>query len=276
MFKSTEHSDELIEILLSDVLEVYGYDFTGYSRASLKRRILRLYEMDKFVSFAEYRYKIRTEPGYFKRFLEEITINVTEMFRDPAFYKTLRTEILPRLGTYPFIRIWVAGCSTGEEAYSVAIFLKELNLLHKSLIYATDINSEVLATAGQAMIPLNKIKLYTENYIAAGGSEHFIDYYTANYSLGKLKDELKSKIIFSTHNLVTDNSFNEFQLILCRNVLIYFDRPLQNKVFELFNNSLEKFGYLALGTKETLEFSIVAKNFERLKGEKIWRKIHEL
>ena len=275
MFKSTEHSDELIEILLSDVLEVYGYDFTGYSRASLKRRILRLYEMDKFVSFAEYRYKIRTEPGYFKRFLEEITINVTEMFRDPAFYKTLRNEILPRLGTYPFIRIWVAGCSTGEEAYSVAIFLKELNLLHKSLIYATDINSEVVANASQAMIPLNKIKLYTENYIAAGGSEHFIDYYTANYSLGKLKDELKSKIIFSTHNLVTDNSFNEFQLILCRNVLIYFDRPLQNKVFELFNNSLEKFGYIALGTKETLDFSSVAKNFERLKGEKIWRKIHE-
>lgn len=276
MLKSSEHSDELIEILLSDVLEVYGYDFTGYSRASLKRRILRLYEMDKFVSFAEYRYKIRTEPGYFKRFLEEITINVTEMFRDPAFYKTLRNEILPRLGTYPFIRIWVAGCSTGEEAYSVAIFLKELNLLHKSLIYATDINSEVVANASQAMIPLNKIKLYTENYIAAGGSEHFVDYYTANYSLGKLKDELKSKIIFSTHNLVTDNSFNEFQLILCRNVLIYFDRPLQNKVFELFNNSLEKFGYIALGTKETLDFSSVAKNFERLKGEKIWRKIHEL
>ena len=275
MLISSEHSDELIEILLSDVLEVYGYDFTGYSRASLKRRILRLYEMDKFVSFAEYRYKIRTEPGYFKRFLEEITINVTEMFRDPAFYKTLRNEILPRLGTYPFIRIWVAGCSTGEEAYSVAIFLKELNLLHKSLIYATDINSEVVANASQAMIPLNKIKLYTENYIAAGGSEHFIDYYTANYSLGKLKDELKSKIIFSTHNLVTDNSFNEFQLILCRNVLIYFDRPLQNKVFELFNNSLEKFGYIALGTKETLDFSSVAKNFERLKGEKIWRKIHE-
>lgn len=272
--KSSEHNDELIEILLSDVLEVYGYDFTGYSRASLKRRILRLYELDKFVSFAEYRYKIRTEPGYFKRFLEEITINVTEMFRDPAFYKTLRNEILPRLGTYPFIRIWVAGCSTGEEAYSVAIFLKELNLLHKSLIYATDINSEVVANASQAMIPLNKIQLYTENYIAAGGSEHFVDYYTANYSLGKLKDELKSKIIFSTHNLVTDNSFNEFQLILCRNVLIYFDRPLQNKVFGLFNSSLEKFGYLALGTKETLDFSDVAKNFERLKGEKIWRKIH--
>ncbi|MCB4235659.1 protein-glutamate O-methyltransferase CheR [Kaistella anthropi] len=271
---NSEHSDEHLETLLGDILEVYGYDFTGYSRASLKRRIVRLYQLDHFVSFAEFRYKIRTEPGYFKRFLEEVTINVTEMFRDPSFYKTLRTEILPKLGIYPFIRIWVAGCSTGEEAYSIAIFLKELNLLHKSLIYATDINSAVLENAAQAMIPLSKIKLYTENYIAAGGSEQFSDYYAANYSLGKLKDELKSKIIFSTHNLVTDNSFNEFQLILCRNVIIYFDRPLQNTVFELFDNSLEKRGYLALGTKETLDFSSISKNYERLKGEKIWRKIH--
>ena len=271
---NSEHSDEHLETLLGDILEVYGYDFTGYSRASLKRRIVRLYQLDHFVSFAEFRYKIRTEPGYFKRFLEEVTINVTEMFRDPSFYKTLRTEILPKLGTYPFIRIWVAGCSTGEEAYSIAIFLKELNLLHKSLIYATDINSAVLENAAQAMIPLSKIKLYTENYIAAGGSEQFSDYYAANYSLGKLKDELKSKIIFSTHNLVTDNSFNEFQLILCRNVIIYFDRPLQNTVFELFDNSLEKRGYLALGTKETLDFSAISKNYERLQGEKIWRKIH--
>ena len=185
----------------------------------------------------------------------------------------MRTDILPRLGTYPFIRIWIAGCSTGEEAYSVAIFLKELNLLHKSLIYATDINSAVLENAAQSMIPMNKIKLYTENYIAAGGSEQFSDYYTANYSLGKLKDDLKTKIIFSTHNLVSDNSFNEFQLILCRNVIIYFDRELQTKVFELFDNSLEKFGYLALGTKETLDFSTVSKNFERHNTDKIWRKI---
>ncbi|WP_228451385.1 CheR family methyltransferase [Marnyiella aurantia] len=270
---TSEHADEHLEMLLSDVLEIYGYDFTGYSRASLKRRIVRLFELDRFVSFAEYRYKIRTDPAYFKRFLEQVTINVTEMFRDPAFYRTLRTEILPRLGTYPFIRIWIAGCSTGEEAYSVAIFLKELNLLNKSLIYATDINNTVLENASQAMIPMSKLQLYTENYIAAGGSENFSDYYSANYSLGKLDDELRSKIIFSSHNLVTDNSFNEFQLILCRNVIIYFDRPLQNKVFRLFDNSLEKFGYLALGTKESLDFSPTAKNFERLKGEKIWRKI---
>jgi len=266
-------SDEFVDIVLADVLEVYGYDFTGYSRASLKRRIVRLYEMDKFVSFAEYRYRIRTDSNYFKRFLEEITINVTEMFRDPDFYRDLRTEILPKLGTYPFIRIWVAGCSTGEEAYSVAIILKELNLLHKSLIYATDINSAVLETASKAIISLNKLKLYTENYIDAGGTADFSDYYTASYSLGKLKDELKSKIIFSTHNLVTDNSFNEFQLILCRNVLIYFDRPLQNQVFELFDGSLEKFGYLALGTKETLDFSLVSNNYERTGAGKIWRKI---
>ncbi|QFG53433.1 CheR family methyltransferase [Chryseobacterium sp.] len=272
---TSEHADEYLEILLSDVLEIYGYDFTGYSRASLKRRIVRLYELDRFVSFAEYRYKIRTDAVYFKRFLEQVTINVTEMFRDPAFYRTLRTEILPRLGTYPFIRIWIAGCSTGEEAYSVAIFLKELNLLQKSLIYATDINSAVLDNASQAMIPMSKIQLYTENYIAAGGSNNFSDYYSANYSLGKLNDKLRSKIIFSSHNLVTDNSFNEFQLILCRNVIIYFDRPLQNKVFRLFDNSLEKFGYLALGTKESLDFSPTSKNFERLKGEKIWRKISE-
>jgi chemotaxis protein methyltransferase CheR len=270
---STEHNDEYVEILLADVLEVYGYDFTGYSRASVKRRIVRLYALDGFVSFAEYRYKIKTEPAYFKRFLEQVTINVTEMFRDPEFYKTLRNDILPRLGTYPFIRIWVAGCSTGEEAYSIAIFLKELNLLHKSLIYATDINSAVLENAAQSIIPISKIQLYTENYIAAGGSEQFSDYYTANYSLGKLNDELKTKIIFSTHNLVSDYSFNEFQLILCRNVIIYFDRPLQTKVFELFDNSLEKFGYLALGTKETLDFSKVSNNFERLEHGKIWRKI---
>lgn len=269
---STENSDRFVEVLLADVLEVYGYDFTGYSKASLKRRMIRLFELDGFLSFAEFRYRIRTDAGYFKRFMEQITINVTEMFRDPEFYQVLRKDILPRLGTYPFIRIWIAGCSTGEEAYSIAIFLKELNLLHKSLIYATDINPTVLENAAQAMIPMSKIKMYTENYIEAGGTEEFSNYYTANYALGKLKEELKSNIIFSTHNLVSDNSFNEFQLIMCRNVLIYFDRPLQNKVFHLFDNSLEKFGYLALGTKETLDFSSISKNYEKQESAKIWRK----
>jgi chemotaxis protein methyltransferase CheR len=266
-------NDEQVETLLLDMLEKYGYDFTGYSRASLKRRIHRLYGLDKALSFAEFRYKICNDPAYFKRFVEQITVNVTEMFRDPGFFKTLRNDVLPKLGTYPLIRVWLAGCSTGEEAYSISIILKELNLLHKSLVYATDLNPAVLEKASQGMFPLSLMKQYSENYILSGGNQDFSSYYTANYSLAKLNSELKSKIIFSTHNLVSDRSFNEFQVILCRNVLIYFDRELQNKVIELFDNSLEELGYLALGTKETLEFSPLAKKYKRLPNEKIWRKL---
>ncbi len=266
-------TDEQVEILISDVLEQYGYDFTGYSRASLKRRLLRLYGLDKMVSFAEFRYQICNDSFYFKRFVEQITVNVTEMFRDPGFYKTLRDKVLPNLGTYPFIRIWLAGCSTGEEAYSMAILLKELNLLHKSLIYATDINPTVLEKAAQGMFPLSQMKHYSENYIASGGTKDFSSYYMANYSLAKFDNELKTKMIFSTHNLVSDHSFNEFQLILCRNVLIYFDRDLQFKVLQLFDNSLENLGYLALGTKETTDFSPISKRYKRLETDKIWRKV---
>ena len=265
-------TDEQVDVLLSDLLEEYGYDFTGYSRASLKRRILRLYSLDKALSFAEFRYRIANDPIYFKRFVEQITVNVTEMFRDPLFFKTLREVVLPKLGTYPLIRIWIAGCSTGEEAYSISIVLKELNLLHKSLIYATDLNPEVLERASQSMFSLSHMKQYSENYILSGGTKDFSSYYTANYSLAKFDDDLKSKIIFSTHNLVSDHSFNEFQLILCRNVLIYFDRDLQHKVLQLFDDSLENLGYLALGTKETIDFSKNARNYKRLAGEKIWRK----
>lgn len=271
----TAIQDDEIEILLNDVLERYGYDFTGYSRASLKRRIIRLYGIDKYVSFTEFRYIIANDSSYFKRFVEQITVNVTEMFRDPSFYKTLRSEVLPKFGTYPFIRVWLAGCSTGEEAFSIAILLRELNLLHKSLIYATDINPLVLEKAAQGMFPLSQMKQYSENYIASGGITDFSSYYSANYSLAKFNDELKAKIIFSTHNLVSDRSFNEFQLILCRNVLIYFDRALQYNVLQLFDNSLEKLGYLALGTKETMDFSPIAKKYKRLEAGKIWRKISE-
>jgi chemotaxis protein methyltransferase CheR len=266
-------SDEQVEILLADLLEQYGYDFTGYSRASLKRRITRLYSLDKALSFAEFRYRINNDSAYFKRFVEQITVNVTEMFRDPAFFKTLRDLVLPKLGTYPFIRIWLAGCSTGEEAYSISIVLKELNLLHKSLIYATDLNPIVLEKAAQSMFAMSQMKQYSENYILSGGTKDFSSYYTANYSLAKFDDELKSKIIFSTHNLVSDHSFNEFQLILCRNVLIYFDKDLQNKVLNLFDESLEELGYLALGTKETLNFSQIAQKYKRLPLDKIWRKM---
>lgn len=265
--------NEQVEILLNDVLESHGYDFLEYSHASIKRRISRLYALDNFVSFAEFRYTIKSDKQYFKRFLEEITVNVTEMFRDPSFYKALRNDVLPVLGTYPFIRIWVAGCSTGEEAYSLAIVLKELNLLHKSLIYATDINPSVLEKAKKGMFPLNYLKQYSENYLQSGGIKDFSTYYTANYSLAKFDESLSGKMIFSTHNLVSDHSFNEFQLILCRNVLIYFDKDLQHKVFNLFDNSIEKLGYLALGSKESLDFWAKAKEYKRIKTEKIWRKL---
>lgn len=273
MFNAAQ-GDEQVELLVNDIFETYGYDFTGYSRASLKRRMLRLYSLDKMSSFAEYRYKLKTEPSYFYRFLENITVNFTEMFRDADFYRDLKTKVLPILGTYPFIRIWVAGCSTGEEAFSIAILLKESGLLHKSLIYATDINTTVLQKASRAIFPMEKMKQYSENYVAAGGHQDFSSYYTANYSMAKFDDELRSKIIFSTHNLATDHSFNEFLLIMCRNVLIYFDRPLQEKALELFDNSLENLGFLALGSKETIEFSNIKGSYARLYPSKIWRKLH--
>lgn len=265
--------DNEVEILLNDLLEVYGYDFTNYSRASIKRQINRLFALDKFPSFAEFRYHLKSDTTYLKRFIEQITVNVTEMFRDPFFYKALREQILPYLGTYPFIRIWLADCSTGEEAYSVAILLKEVNLFHKSLIYATDINPDVLVKAGKGIFPISQMKQYSENYILSGGKKEFSSYYSANYNLAKFDETLKSKMIFSTHNLVSDHSFNEFQLILCRNVLIYFDKDLQAKVFNLFSQSLENLGFLALGTKETLSFSSIAPRFRQLNSEKIWRKM---
>jgi len=265
-------NEEQVEVLLSDVLERYGYDFTGYSRASIKRRIVRLYTLDRALSFSEFRYRINHDETYFRRFVEQITVNVTEMFRDPDFFRRLREEVLPILGTYPFIRIWLAGCSTGEEAYSIAILLKELKLLHKSLVYATDINPTVLERAEQGMFSLGYMKQYSENYILSGGTKDFSSYYTANYSLAKFDDELRRKLIFSTHNLVSDHSFNEFQLIMCRNVLIYFDRELQQKVLQLFDDSLEELGYLALGTKETINYAGFNKKYKRLGSEKIWRK----
>lgn len=266
--------DEDIEILLNDLLVLYGYDFTDYSKASLRRRINRLFSLDKFPSFAEFRYKLTHDPTYLRRFIEQITVPVTEMFRDPSFYKVLREEVLPILGTYPFIRIWHAGCATGEEVYSMAILLKEENLLHKSLLYATDINPEVLERARKGIFPLPNMKQYSENYIAAGGKNDFSSYYSANYDMVKFDESLKDKMIFATHNLVSDRSFNEFQLILCRNVLIYFDKPLQSRVFHLFDESLDNLGFLALGSKETLRFSSISTKFKQIgTKEKVWRKM---
>lgn len=265
--------EDEVDLLLNDLYELHGYDFTHYSRASLKRRINRLWALDKFPSFAELRYRVKSDTDYIKRFVEELTVNVTEMFRDPQFYKTLRTEVLPTLSAKPFIRIWHAGCSTGEEVFSMAILLREARLLHKSLLYATDLNPEVLETARKGIFALAPMKQYSENYILSGGTADFSSYYTAQYSRVKFREELAEKMVFSTHNLVSDGSFNEFDLILCRNVLIYFDKALQERVLMLFDESLGPLSYLALGAKETLKFSTIQSKFKQVDSEKIWRKI---
>lgn len=266
-------SDRDIEMLLNDVINLYGYDFTEYSKASLRRRIQRLFSIDKFPAFAEFRYRIKNDPEYFSRFVEEITVNVTEMFRDPSFYQALREEVLPVLATHPFIRIWHAGCSTGEEVYSMAILLHEANLLHKSLLYATDINPSVLEKLRSGIFPLSQMKQYSENYILSGGKDEFSRYYTAKYDRAKFDEKLSKGMIVSTHNLVSDRSFNEFQLIVCRNVLIYFDKELKDKALHLFDESLEKLGFLALGSKENLKFSPIAHKYRQLPDrQKIWRK----
>lgn len=260
-------------MLLTDLFDLYGYDFTQYARASLKRRIARLCSIDRFPSFAELRYRLRSDPAYLPRFVEELTVNVTEMFRDPQFYRTLRTEVLPTLSAKPFIRIWHAGCSTGEEVFSMAILLKEVNLLAKTLLYATDLNADVLQTARKGILALGPMKQYSENYVQSGGIRDFSAYYTAQYGHVKFNDELTQRMVFSTHNLVSDGSFNEFDIILCRNVLIYFDKSLQDRVLTLFDESLGALSYLALGSKETLKFSSIQSKFKQVANEKIWRKI---
>ncbi|WP_432221587.1 CheR family methyltransferase [Flavobacterium sp. TMP13] len=261
-----------LEALINDVYEHYGFDFGSYSKASLKRRVDRLYQMDGFSHFHEFLYRIRSDENYYKRMVEEITVNVTEMFRDPSFFSVLRKEVIPLLATKPFIRVWHAGCSTGEEVFSMAILLKEAGLLHKSLLYATDINASVLETAKKGVFPLRMMKQYSENYLASGGQEDFSSYYSANFNIAKFDSDLSEKMVFSQHSLVSDNSFNEFDLILCRNVLIYFDNNLQSRAIKLFDDSLAVLGYLALGSKETIKYTLGDSKFQQLRKEKIWKK----
>ncbi|MCK7559058.1 protein-glutamate O-methyltransferase CheR [Chitinophaga sedimenti] len=243
MLRAHYISEEEVSILLNDVLELYGYDFTDYAHASINRRVNYLFKKDRFTSFAEFRHRIINDKTYVTRFVEEITVNVTEMFRDPFFYSALLKQVLPVLATYPFIRIWHAGCSTGEEVYSLAILLEENNMLHKAKIYATDINNTVLDKARKGIFPLAHMQQYSRNYIQMGGTHDFSKYYTANYEYAKFSEHFSKQIVFAAHNLVTDHSFNEFQLIICRNVLIYFNKQLQDKILQLFDDSLETFGF---------------------------------
>lgn len=267
-------SDFEMETLQDDFMELYGYDFFGYARASFKRRLQRLFILGNWNDFDSFRSRLRTDPDYFQNAVTEISVNVTEMFRDPVFFKTLREQVIPVLATYPFIRIWHAGCATGEEVYSMAILLEEAGVLHKSILYATDINTRALERARKGVFSNVPLQQYSRNYRAAGGLGDFSAYYSANYSFVKFSEHFSKRMVFSPHNLVSDYSFNSFQLILCRNVLIYFDRDLQAKVFNLFDKSLEPLGFLALGTKESVRFAPIAPNYQQLENrEKIWRKV---
>ncbi len=270
----TNIKEEELDLLLNELLQIYGYDFTNYARASLKRRVNRLLIIDRFPSFAEFFYRVKTDAGYLTHLVEELTVNVTEMFRDPLTFKAIREQVLPQIATQPFIRIWHAGCSSGEEVYSMAILLHEANLLHKSLLYATDLNPSMVEKVRQGVYPVSAMQQFSENYILSGGKQDFSQYYTAKYNWVKFNEALKPKMIIATHNLVSDRSFNEFSLIFCRNVLIYFDKDLQEKVLTLFDDSLETLGFLVLGSKENLRFSKVAKKFKQIDNkEKIWRKV---
>jgi chemotaxis protein methyltransferase CheR len=259
--------------LLESIRFVYGYDFTDYAEASVKRRVNHFMSTNKINDIKELAKSLLKDEVFFEKFVQEFTVNVTEMFRDPAFFKSLRENVTGRLATYPFIKIWIAGCSTGEEVYSMAILLKEEGLLDRSVIYATDINQKSLITAKEGIFPMENMKNYTVNYQKAGGKKAFSDYYIAKYDSVLLDKALKQNIVFSIHNLAIDSSFNEFQLILCRNVLIYFNQALQNKVINLFYDSLCPFGYLALGNKESLLFSDKLKHFNEVdKKERIFIK----
>jgi len=265
--------EEEIKELLGSIRQAYGYDFTEYAMASVKRRIHHFMNINKFSSIRSLSKILLRDESVFEQFIQEITVNVTEMFRDPPFYKSLRGHVIQRLATYPFIKIWIAGASTGEEVYSIAIFLKEEGLLERSVIYATDINQRALQIAKEGVYHLRKMKSYTSNYIKAGGQHSFSDYYVSQYDAALLDRSLKQNIVFSAHNLAADRSFNEFQFISCRNVLIYFKQQLQTRVIDLFYESLCPFGFLALGNKESLLFAERGKHFEEVdKKERIFMK----
>nr|WP_300002244.1 protein-glutamate O-methyltransferase CheR [Tissierella sp.] len=253
--ENIQNEDIEIHLLLEVMLLKYGYDFKNYSKAHIKRRILRRVEMLGLNSVTELQYKILHDESIFKMLLADFSINVTEMFRDPSFYKAFRTEVVPVLKTYPFIKIWHAGCSTGEEVYSMAILLKEEGLYDRTQIYATDFNELVLQKAKAGIYNIDAIKTYTKNYQLSGGRASFGDYYTAKYDSVILDESLKQKIIFADHNLVTDGVFGEMHVIICRNVIIYFNKDLKDKTLDLFYKSLNNGCFLCLGSKEGIKFS---------------------
>lgn len=262
-----------IELLLNGVHRLYGYDFRNYALPSLKRRIWHHAHAENVSSISALQEKVLHDRACFERFVYSLSIPVTEMFRDPGLFLTFRQKVIPLLRTYPYIRIWHAGCSTGEEVYSMAILLHEEGLYDKARIYATDMNARSLQQAKEGVYEIGKMKQYTKNYLEAGGTRAFSEYYTAKYNSVILQPYLRKNIIFAEHNLATDTSFNEFNVILCRNVMIYFNDELRDHVHGLFHESLSRFGVLVLGAKESIHFTRFSSSYEPLdRVEKIYRK----
>ncbi|MGZ3834411.1 MAG: CheR family methyltransferase, partial [Mucilaginibacter sp.] len=239
-------TDPQLYEIVDVVKKNHGFDFSSYSKASLKRRVSRIMMLKK-LGYYELKHILINDSPFFQWFLEEVTVNVTEMFRDPYFFKALNSQVIPYLSSFPHIRVWSAGCSSGEEVYSLAILLNEAELNKKAFIYGTDINTEMLNEARKGIYSLRKIKSYTENYQLCGLPGSLTDYFTIMYDAASIHSELKQNALFSIHNLVSDNVFNEFQLISCRNVFIYFEAELQQKILELFYKSLCPLGFLCLG-----------------------------
>ena len=267
--------DEIeLSLLLEGVYRRYGFDFREYAPASLRRRVWRRVHAEGLTTLSALQDKLLHDPACMERLLLDLSINVTAMFRDPTFYAAFREKIVPLLRTYPFTRIWIAGCSTGEEVYSLAILLHEAGVYERTRIYATDINDTVLDRARSGVFPLDKMREYTQNYISAGGEQAFSEYYVAKYDGAQFQRSLVENVVFAQHNLVSDRSFNEFNVVVCRNVMIYFDRALQDRVHRLFYESLINFGVLALGAKESIRFSPFEDRYEELDAaERLYKKV---
>lgn len=261
-------------LFLEGVYRTYGYDFREYAGASMLRRLRTAMANESVETISALQDRVLHDPACMDRFVRTVAINVTSMFRDPTFFLAFRCKVVPLLRTYPFIRIWIAGCSSGEEVYSMAIVLREEGLYERSLIYATDIITDVLQNAEEGIFPLAKMREYTTNYQQAGGRDDFSSYYRACHENAIFKGDLKENLVFSQHNLATDTSFNEFHVIVCRNVLIYFNKRLQERVLKTFHDSLCTFGVLALGRKESLRISEIEHHFEYIDtAERIFRRL---
>jgi chemotaxis protein methyltransferase CheR len=264
-----------LDLLLEAIFRYYGFDFRNYAKSSIKRRVWNRIQAENLQTISGLQEKVFHDPSCMKRLLSSLSINVTSMFRDPEFFLSFRTNIIPILRKIPFIRIWHAGCSTGEEVYSMAILLHEEGLYEKTRIYATDMNEGVIYKAKQGIYSSEKLDEYTDNYRNGGGLKDFSDYYSLENDNVVFYPFLKNNIIFAQHNLVTDRSFNEFHVILCRNVMIYFDKVLQKHVHQLFLDSLFTEGVLALGSKETMRFTGYERNYEQVdSSQKIYRKVN--